>query len=486
MNRRGGGSLFTDEQRKRAVERYLENGCDNAKTREELGFPFASETLSRWVDELAPGARPRPRVATHELRAECALRLARGERIADIARETGYHRETLRRWRDEAAGKAVPYHRGNAKPRAKGDVPMADIPKELPQDPKELVRYVGELKRRATRLEAEVKHLELQRDVARETARILGKGHAGPKGLTSAEKAELVDALVPAYLQKDVMAEISWNRSSYHYQLRLRDKPDKYAELRVQVRSSFEASGGAYGYRRVKADLDKDDTRVSEKVVRRLMAEEGLVAKTSRKRRRLNTYQGETAPAPANLVARDFHASAPNELWLSDFTEFHIPAGKVYLSPILDCFCGELPAWSISEHPDAELGKASLEGACEKLEEGEHPVTHTDRGAPYRGSLWVSTCERHGLVRSMSKKGSSPDNAACEGLFGRIKVEFFYGRDWRGVSVAEFMAELDGYLHWYNEVRIKASLGYMSPTQYRIAWEEEHRASIVGNVSVTS
>ena len=72
-----------------------------------------------------------------------------------------------------------------------------------------------------------------------------------------------------------------------------------------------------------------------------------------------------------------------------------------------------------------------------------------------------------GLERSMSKKGCSPDNSACEGLFGRIKNEMFYNRDWGDTSVQQFIEILDEYLIWYNDKRIKESLGYMSPREYR-------------------
>ncbi|NLV91556.1 MAG: IS3 family transposase [Firmicutes bacterium] len=72
-----------------------------------------------------------------------------------------------------------------------------------------------------------------------------------------------------------------------------------------------------------------------------------------------------------------------------------------------------------------------------------------------------------GLVRSMSRKGCSPDNAACEGFFGILKNEVFYARSWEGVSLEAFIGELDGFLHWYNESRIKVSLGAKSPTEYR-------------------
>ena len=67
----------------------------------------------------------------------------------------------------------------------------------------------------------------------------------------------------------------------------------------------------------------------------------------------------------------------------------------------------------------------------------------------------------------MSKKGCSPDNSACEGFFGRLKNEFFYGRDWRGESIEGFMAKLDDYMNYYRDGRIKESLGWMSPMQYR-------------------
>ena len=83
------------------------------------------------------------------------------------------------------------------------------------------------------------------------------------------------------------------------------------------------------------------------------------------------------------------------------------------------------------------------------------------------GSGPLARMEEAGLTRSMSQKACTPDNAACEGLFGRIKNEMFYSRSWTGVSIDEFIDILDEYLHWYNEKRIKMSLGAMSPLEYR-------------------
>ena len=156
---------------------------------------------------------------------------------------------------------------------------------------------------------------------------------------------------------------------------------------------------------------------------------EGLIAKRPTKRK-YSSYKGEISEAPENLVARDFHADDPNLLWLTDITEFSIPAGKIYLSSIIDCFDGMCIAWSQSTSPNADLVSSMLDAAASKLHEGEHPIGHSDRGCHYRWPGWIERCERYGITRSMSKKGCSPDNSAMEGFFGRLKVEFFYGCDW--------------------------------------------------------
>ncbi|WP_139796019.1 DDE-type integrase/transposase/recombinase [Clostridium acidisoli] len=104
-------------------------------------------------------------------------------------------------------------------------------------------------------------------------------------------------------------------------------------------------------------------------------------------------------------------------------TEFAIPVGKAYLSPIVDCFDGLLPCWAISTCPDSNLVNSMLHSAIALLNNDEHPIVHSDRGCHYRWSGWIERMDKAGLTRSMSKKGCSPDNSACEGLFGRLKNE---------------------------------------------------------------
>lgn len=112
---------------------------------------------------------------------------------------------------------------------------------------------------------------------------------------------------------------------------------------------SFQSAQRILRYRYVTHALRSGDdpVTVSEKVVRRIMREEGLAVVYAKRRARYSSYKGEISDALENLVNRAFRAAAPNELWLTDITEFGLPGGKVHLSPILDCFDGALPAWSI-------------------------------------------------------------------------------------------------------------------------------------------
>ena len=216
---------------------------------------------------------------------------------------------------------------------------------------------------------------------------------------------------------------------------------------------------------------------VSEKVVRWIMAEEGLRARAPRAAR-YSSYAGEEGRAAApNLLLvdagrdlHDFSAAAPGEVLVTDITEFRLPSGrKVYLSAIRDCFDSSVVAWRAGERPDAALANSTLEDACALLAPGERPVIHSDRGGHYRWPGWISICEGHGLARSMSAKGCSPDNAAMEGFFGLLKREFWHGRDWSGWTPARFIEELGGWIGRYNTERRSDALGGRTPAEFRAA-----------------
>ncbi|RYQ50271.1 integrase [Bifidobacterium pseudolongum subsp. globosum] len=221
---------------------------------------------------------------------------------------------------------------------------------------------------------------------------------------------------------------------------------------------AFRQSRERYGYRRIGQMLREQGIRVCARRVMKLMTAHGITPRF-KSRRRYSSYSGEHSPAPANLVKRRFHAKAPNRLWVTDITEFRIGEGKIYLSPVIDCYDGMPVAWSIGTSPTAELADTMLEQACATLADREHPVIHSDRGCHYRWPGWIRICERHGLTRSVSAKGCSPGNAAAEGFFGRLKQEFHYNRDHRDDGIDEFIDALDAYMVWYRDERIKTQYG---------------------------
>jgi transposase InsO family protein len=125
-------------------------------------------------------------------------------------------------------------------------------------------------------------------------------------------------------------------------------------------------------------------------------------------------------------------------------------------------------SWAIGTKPDASLANTMLDAALEIIADSEvRPIIHSDRGGHYRWPGWLERVNAAGIIRSMSRKASSQDNAACEGFFGRLKTEFFYPRDWRAFTLAQFIDAVDAYIRWYNETRIKLSLGGRSPIEYR-------------------
>ncbi|WP_130812076.1 IS3 family transposase [Olsenella sp. Marseille-P4559] len=453
---------YPDEKKQAAVDYYLEHGKSLTRTIRAMGYP-SREMLGTWIDELAPGQRkyrgpnPKKGVLPMEMKVQAVAELeARTGSAAEVAERYGVSRVAPYAWRRETLG----HNEGN--PEEKG-VPVSKPYDDLPDDIRELERMQSDLK-------AQVRKLQLEIDVRQATLEALKKEPGtDPNRLTNAEKAAIVSSLRPKWRLKDLLALMQMAKSSYEYAAAALVRPGsaERAELRAAVIKAFDDSGGTYGYRRIVAQ-----TGAGEWTVRTIMDKEGLVARTAKRRRRHGSYQGEISEAPDNLLRDErgkhhFKSEKPNELWVTDVTEFRIPAGKSYLSPIIDCFDGMPISWTISTSPNAEMANSSLMGACAQLREGEHPKGHSDRGCHYRWPEWIKICDDHGIVRSMSRKGCSPDNARAEGFFGRLKIEFFYGRDWSGVTLDGFADVLDAYLRWYRDVRLKSDLGYRSPMQYR-------------------
>lgn len=452
-------SKYSDKEKRDAVDYYYAHDRNALKTVKALGYP-SRPLLLKWVKELDPEEGERrcrvfkaPVRCSQEEKIQAVNESCKGnlnlKQIAEIYNVTP---STVSVWRKELLGEG----RTLIVPKSSED-----------KSTEQLLREKAELEAKVKRLENDVYRLQLERDVLEKAGDILKKekGISLDK-LTNKEKALLIDALRNKYKLNELLPVLHLPKSSYCYQVQCMKREDKYKDLRDKIKELFANNKERYGYRRIHCLLRRDGIIVSEKVIRRIMNDEKLVVKTTKKRR-YNSYKGEISPEVDNIINRDFSASQPNQKWITDITEFHIPSGKVYLSPIIDCFDGMAVSWTIGTSPNAELVNTMLEEAISTLKASEHPLVHSDRGCHYRWPDWIRIMDSAKLTRSMSKKGCSPDNSACEGFFGRLKNEMFYNRNWRRYTVDRFIFELNEYMHWYNEERIKMSLGGMSPLEYR-------------------
>nr|HEK8583400.1 IS3-like element IS1397 family transposase [Escherichia coli] len=276
------------------------------------------------------------------------------------------------------------------------------------------------------------------------------------------EKTKVIRSLRCGHCQSDLLKAAGLARSTLYYQLSLQKAKDKYADVKQLIASIFHEHRGCYGYRRIHCELQKRGLKFSGKTVRKLMQQLGLKSPVRLKKYR--SYRGNMGLAAENILQRQFKAEAPCEKWVTDITEFRAGGQKLYLSPILDLFNGEIVAWETACRPTEELVKRMLNKGLESLAEGEKPLLHSDQGWHYRIKSYQSALADRGLVQSMSRKGNCLDNAVMENFFGHLKEEMYYRRDYR--SVEELENAVNEYITYWNQKRIKLSLGGLSPVEY--------------------
>jgi len=475
---------YSEEQKRTAVDHYLECGRRLSRTMRMLGYPESKELLMAWIDELAPGRRRlRHGPVPEELKRKAVVAVASGRlKSHEAAAELGVQAAVVREWKRQMLAGSKETHvarerrerpggGGGARPVvpdapavAAGSRDAAGLADALASMEKRLARMqarLDELDADVERQRREKRELDVEIAIRRGALELLGKEPgADPENLTNREKTILVKQISEAQRVsvKSLLPVVGLAHSTYHYRLNAMRRPDRDAWLLPLVEGAFENSEKRYGYKRVHLELQGMGITVSAKRVMKLMTKHGMVP-LFKSAKRYSSYKGELTRAPENLVNRDFHADGPNMLRVTDLTEFSIPAGKAYLSPLIDCYDGLPVAWTIGTSPNAELADGMLSDACSTLGEGDRPVIHSDRGCHYRWPEWIRICEEHKLTRSMSAKGCSPDNAAAEGFFGRLKQEFFHKRSFAGVSMDEFIGMLDDYMVWYRDKRIKTEFG---------------------------
>ena len=247
--------------------------------------------------------------------------------------------------------------------------------------------------------------------------------------------------------------------------LSLRAQQD--AALKVEIRAAHAASGKRYGSPRIQADLKADDQHVGRKRVARLMREEGLEGQ--RKRRfRVTTDSRHSHPVAANQLDRNFTASAPNKIWVTDITYIWTREGWLYLAAILDLFSRRVVGWSMDSHIDRTLALDALGMALKTRSPEPGLLHHSDRGVQYASGDYQNQLRDRGITCSMSRKGDCWDNAVAESFFSTLKAELVHRTDY--VSRSQAKASVFEYIEvFYNGRRRHSALGYVSPVEHEAA-----------------
>lgn len=253
-------------------------------------------------------------------------------------------------------------------------------------------------------------------------------------------------------------------RSTYYYWVKTFERPDKDAEIKIAIQTIYDEHRGRYGYRRIRDELTNQGYTVNHKKVQRIMKELGLKCLVRIKKYR--SYKGTVGKIAPNILARNFTAKKPKEKWVTDITEIKLFGSKLYLSPMLDLFNGEIIAYTIDSRPSYSLVSEMLKESLKRKTEADELLIHSDQGWHYQMKPYRETLKKQNITQSMSRKGNCYDNAVIENFFGILKSEFLYLNEFE--SIEHFKKELAQYIDYYNHKRIKAKLKGLSPVQYRI------------------
>jgi putative transposase len=234
--------------------------------------------------------------------------------------------------------------------------------------------------------------------------------------------------------------------------------------LSAEIKEIFYSNEQCYGSPRIYKELRANGYHIGKKRVERLMKENELEAKPSKKYCR-TTDSAHAMPIAENLLQRDFRAEKPNEKWVGDVTYVRTNEGWLYVAAILDLYSRRVVGWSASERNDAELVVKALRQALKERRPPRELVMHSDRGSTYASELHQETLREHKMTCSMSRKGNCWDNAVAESFFATLKRE---GLEEKYESRRTAYQAVRKYINYYNTRRRHSSLNYESPIVFEL------------------
>ena len=268
-------------------------------------------------------------------------------------------------------------------------------------------------------------------------------------------------------------------RSDYYYWKNRIDPDTKNSDLMDAIATIYSDNHKRYGYRRITLQLKNEGWTVNHKAVKRLMSKLNLYGITPRAK--YKSYKGDFNGTVDNLLLykkvdtkkhrteyiRDFSTTDVNEKWTTDVSEFHIAAGKLYLSPILDMHNREIVSYNISRSPSFVQTTDMLNKAFSRFENLSHLIFHSDQGWQYQMFQYHKALKERGITQSMSRKGNCLDNSPMENFFGKMKNEMFYGHEYEFKTLEQLQKAMENYIEYYNNERIQVKLKGLTPCQAR-------------------
>ena len=219
------------------------------------------------------------------------------------------------------------------------------------------------------------------------------------------------------------------------------------------------------GHRKIKALLKrKYQINLHRNTVQRIMQKHHLQCRVKPKRKWKS--QGESIVVAANLLERDFTATAPNMKWVTDITYIKYGSSTMYLSTIIDLFNNEIVAYKLYNHQQTPLVVDTLACALKNRGNPQGIIIHSDQGSVYTSYTYQNYVKENHLISSMSRRGNCWDNAVIESFHSNIKSEEFQYIKFNSLSNVKVVKKVDDYLRHYNEERIQEKLGYLTPKEF--------------------
>ncbi|WWP75579.1 IS3 family transposase [Bradyrhizobium sp. 26S5] len=365
-----------------------------------------------------------------------------GRSIGSVAKELGLRDSVLRRW-VELRGTGREPTAAARRPTTQATLPSADHAAEI------------------ARLQRENERLRMERDILKKSIANLCWGAEMRFRFIEDRRADYPVTILCDVLGVSPAGYYAW-RSRPESQRSVANR-----ELVDDIKRVHRETNGRYGSPRIHVELKAQGRGASRGRIERLMRHHGIRAIMARPRRVRTTDSRHDLPIAANLLERNFTATAPNRIWLADITYIETDQGWLYLATVMDLYSRRIVGWAMADHLRAELPLAALRMAVSAQRPGAGLIHHSDRGVQYASAEYRKVVQSAGLRASMSRKADCYDNAPMESFFHTLKIELVYHTHYatRAEATRDIFAYIEGF---YNRTRRHSAIGYVSPIEMEL------------------